>query len=107
MWALDLVTPAERPALALLWWLTNEGGAAHRARGSRSPSQNRAATHHGQTPRAGAIVGALWLTKRRTALREEFGIPGSALGDFALWWCCPQCALCQVGGCRVSVRVGG
>ena len=34
---------------------------------------------------------------QRQKLRELKGIEGSMLGDFAAMWCCPICAIAQMG----------
>jgi len=39
------------------------------------------------------VFGAL----QRQKLRELKGIEGSMLGDFAAVWCCPICAIAQMG----------
>jgi Cys-rich protein (TIGR01571 family) len=45
---------------------------------------------------AATLVGVYYLSRRRTMLREAFGIAGSHFKDFCLYaWCMP-CAICQV-----------
>ncbi|KAL0037876.1 hypothetical protein WJX79_003353 [Trebouxia sp. C0005] len=42
-----------------------------------------------------AIVGIVYAARRRTQIRERFGIAGSRMGDFCAWCWCAPCALCQ------------
>jgi len=44
-------------------------------------------------PVANLIAGIM----ERGKIREKQGIEGSMLGDIAVWWCCPLCALVQEG----------
>lgn len=44
---------------------------------------------------AAAISLAMFFARRRTAIRERFGIEGSAKEDIALSLCCAPCALAQ------------
>lgn len=47
---------------------------------------------------AAFILGVYFLAKRRSMLREKFGIAGSQFKDFCLYCWCLQCAICQVCG---------
>jgi len=42
-----------------------------------------------------AALGVAYAAKRRTQMREKFGIAGSPTGDLFSWLCCTACALCQ------------
>lgn len=42
-----------------------------------------------------AVVGIAYAARRRTQIREKFGIAGSRMGDFCAWCWCAPCALCQ------------
>lgn len=53
------------------------------------------------------IAGLVYFARRRTAIRERFGIAGSRLGDFLSWMCCPLCSLCQEHRTLASNNVEG
>lgn len=42
-----------------------------------------------------AICLMLFFARRRTVIRERFGIEGTTNGDIALYMCCGPCALAQ------------
>ena len=42
-----------------------------------------------------AFVGVLYAGRRRTQMREKFGIAGTRLSDLCSWLWCPLCSLCQ------------
>eukprot|EP00884_Botryococcus_braunii_P003071 jgi/Botrbrau1/12765/Bobra.0238s0004.1 len=41
------------------------------------------------------IIGAAWLSRKRTQIRQRFGIEGSWCKDFCLFCWCNACALAQ------------
>lgn len=43
-----------------------------------------------------AVAGAAYLARRRTLIRQRFGIAGSRFRDFCMFFWCHCCALCQV-----------
>lgn len=42
-----------------------------------------------------AFVGVLYAARRRTQMREKFGIAGTQMSDLCSWLWCPLCSLCQ------------
>jgi hypothetical protein len=45
----------------------------------------------------GIAAVILMASRRRTAIRERYGIEGTPMGDCCLWTWCAPCALAQVG----------
>lgn len=42
-----------------------------------------------------ALIGVVYAARRRTQMRETFGIAGTHMSDFCSWLWCPVCSLCQ------------
>ena len=42
-----------------------------------------------------AFFGVVYAARRRSQMREAFGIAGTRMKDFCSWFWCPLCALCQ------------
>ena len=42
-----------------------------------------------------AVSGFIYAARRRTQIREKFGIAGSRMSDMCSWLWCPLCSLCQ------------
>eukprot|EP00884_Botryococcus_braunii_P000873 jgi/Botrbrau1/10787/Bobra.0119s0013.1 len=53
------------------------------------------ATATGLVDFAAFLLGVYFLARRRSQLREKFGIAGSLFKDFCLYCWCLQCAICQ------------
>lgn len=41
------------------------------------------------------LLGVVYAARRRTQMREQFGIAGTRMNDFCSWLWCPLCSLCQ------------
>lgn len=53
------------------------------------------ATARGLVDFTAFLLGVYFLARRRSQLREKFGIAGSLFKDFCLYCWCLQCAICQ------------